>query len=158
MSALTPRTERCTIRLTGASGSGFWIRPSLLIGALCVWLALVAAAWLEKSVVGLPVITALSQGDPNSAPSPHGFPLWVRYCHFFNFLFVAMLIRSGLSILADHPRLYFNNDCTPGTEWLRFTPIVVPRDRLSTAKDDARYVSPLVATPGYRHTAGIARA
>jgi hypothetical protein len=40
---------------------------------------------------------------------PHGFPVWVRYCHFFNFLFVTLLIRSGLSILADHPRLHFNN-------------------------------------------------
>ena len=91
-------------------------------------------------------------------PSPHGFPLWVRYCHFFNFLFVMLLIRSGLSILMDHPRLYFNDDCTPGSEWIRFTPIAVPRDRLWTAKDDARYISPLVATPGYRHTVGIARA
>jgi sulfoxide reductase catalytic subunit YedY len=86
-----------------------------------------------------------------------GFPLWVRYCHFFNFLFVTMLIRSGLSILVDHPRLYFNNDCSPGSEWIRFTPIVVPTNRLWTAKDDARYISPLVATPGYRHTVGIAR-
>ena len=33
----------------------------------------------------------------------------------------------------------------------------VPRDRIWTAKDDARYISPLVATPGYRHTVGIAR-
>jgi DMSO/TMAO reductase YedYZ molybdopterin-dependent catalytic subunit/thiosulfate reductase cytochrome b subunit len=58
----------------------------------------------------------------------------------------------------DHPLLYFNDDCTPGSEWIRFTPIGVPRDRLWTAKDDARYISPLVATPGYRHTIGIARA
>jgi DMSO/TMAO reductase YedYZ molybdopterin-dependent catalytic subunit/thiosulfate reductase cytochrome b subunit len=68
-----------------------------------------------------------------------------------------MLIRSGLSILADHPRLYFNDDCTPGSEWIRLTPIQVPTDRLWTAKDDARYISPIVATPGYRHTVGIAR-
>jgi DMSO/TMAO reductase YedYZ molybdopterin-dependent catalytic subunit/thiosulfate reductase cytochrome b subunit len=69
-----------------------------------------------------------------------------------------MLIRSGLSILVDHPRLYFNNDCTPGSEWIKFTPLVVPRDRVWTAKDDSRYISPLVATPGYRHAIGIARA
>jgi sulfoxide reductase catalytic subunit YedY len=94
---------------------------------------------------------------PNNFVGPHGFPVWVRYCHFFNFLFVTMLIRSGLSILADHPRLYFNNDCTPGSEWIRLTPITVPTDRIWTAKDDARYVSPLVATPGYRHTIGLAR-
>ena len=33
----------------------------------------------------------------------------------------------------------------------------VPRDRLWTAKDDARYITPLLGTPGYRHTVGIAR-
>jgi methionine sulfoxide reductase catalytic subunit len=55
------------------------------------------------------------------------------------------------------PRLYFNNHCTPGSEWIRLTPIKVPTDRLWTAKDDARFVSPMVATPGYRHTIGIAR-
>ena len=68
-----------------------------------------------------------------------------------------LLIRSGLSILVDHPRLYFNDDCTPGSEWIRLTPLQVPRDRVWTAKDDARYISPLVGTPGYRHTVGIAR-
>lgn len=53
---------------------------------------------------------------PDNFAGPHGFPVWVRYCHFFNFLFVMMLIRSGLSILMDHPRLYFNDGCTPGSE------------------------------------------
>lgn len=68
-----------------------------------------------------------------------------------------LLVRSGLSILMDHPRLYFTDHCTPGSEWIRLTPIKVPRDRLWTAKDDARYISPIVSTPGYRHTIGIAR-
>ncbi len=135
-----------------------WIRPSLLMLALAVLAVLVAAAWIETSVWGLPSIAPIADVNPNNLPSPHGFPVWVRYCHFFNFLFVMLLIRSGLSILADHPRLYFNDDCTPGSEWIRFTPINVPRDRLWTAKDDARYISPLVGTPGYRHTVGIARA
>ena len=58
----------------------------------------------------------------------------MRYCHFFNFFFVMLLIRSGLSILVDHPRLYFNDGCTPGSEWIRFTPLRVPRDRLWTQK------------------------
>lgn len=118
----------------------------------------VAAAWIETSIWGLPYIPPIPQIFPNNFAGPHGFPLWVRYCHFFNFLFVTMLIRSGLSILVDHPRLYFNNDCTPGSEWIKLTPIVVPHDRIWTAKDDARYISPWVATPGYRHTIGIARA
>jgi DMSO/TMAO reductase YedYZ molybdopterin-dependent catalytic subunit/thiosulfate reductase cytochrome b subunit len=134
-----------------------WIRPSFLIAAAMLVLLPVLAAWVEYLFVGLPFIPAVPRIDPDNFVGPHGFPVWVRYCHFFNFLFLTMLIRSGLSILVDHPRLYFNNDCTPGTEWIRLTPIQVPADRLWTAKDDARYISPIVATPGYRHTVGIAR-
>ena len=134
-----------------------WIRPSILIGCGLVTLLAIAASWIEVAVAGLPHIPQVPQIYPSNFAGPHGFPLWVRYCHFFNFLFVTMLIRSGLSILVDHPRLYFNDDCTPGSEWIRLTPLEVPRDRVWTAKDDARYISPLVGTPGYRHTIGIAR-
>lgn len=134
-----------------------WIRPSLLIGVAAVVLGAIAAAWIQVAIAGLPVIAQGSSVVPGAQAAPPGFPLWVRYCHFFNFLFVMLLLRSGLSILADHPRLYFNDHCTPGSEWIRFTPLKVPRDRLWTAKDDARYLSPLVGTPGYRHTIGIAR-
>ena len=58
-------------------------------------------------MAGLPHVPAVPQIYPNNFAGPHGFPVWVRYCHFFNFLFVMMLIRSGLSILMDHPRLVF---------------------------------------------------
>jgi sulfoxide reductase catalytic subunit YedY len=57
----------------------------------------------------------------------------------------------------DHPRLYWNVHCTPGTEWVHFTPVQVPLDRLYTAKDDARYLTPWVGLPGGRHTLGLAR-
>jgi len=125
-----------------------WIRPSILIAtAMLVAVPVLAAG--SSFFCGSPHIPPVPQIFPNNFAGPHGFPVWVRYCHFFNFLFVTMLIRSGLSILADHPRLYFNNHCTPGSEWIRLTPITVPTDRIWTAKDDARYVSPLVATPGY---------
>jgi thiosulfate reductase cytochrome b subunit len=134
-----------------------WIRPSFLIASAVLVLLPVLAAWVELFLLGLPDIPAVPQILPSNFAGPHGFPLWVRYSHFFNFLFLMMLIRSGLSILADHPRLYFNNNCTPGSEWIRLTPILVPADRLWTAKDDARYLSPFFATPGYRHTVGIAR-
>ena len=118
----------------------------------------VLVAWGQEAVFGLPYIQPLLPYSESAATGPQGFPVWVRYCHFFNFLFLTMLIRSGLSILMDHPRLYFNNHCTPGTEWIRLSPLSVPKDRIWTAKDDARYVSPLAALPGYRHTIGVARA
>jgi DMSO/TMAO reductase YedYZ molybdopterin-dependent catalytic subunit/thiosulfate reductase cytochrome b subunit len=134
-----------------------WIRPSILIGVGIFLIAVIAAAWIEVAIAGLPRIPPVPQIYPNNFSGPHGFPVWVRWSHFFNFFFLMLLIRSGLSILMDHPRLYFNDGCMPGTEWIRFTPLKVPRNRLWTAKDDARYISPLAGTPGYRHTIGIAR-
>ncbi|MGI8746162.1 MAG: molybdopterin-dependent oxidoreductase [Bryobacteraceae bacterium] len=134
-----------------------WIRPSILIAAGVLVLLPFLAAWAEAAFFGLPYIPPISPFHEASSSGPHGFPLWVRYAHFFNFVFIMMLVRSGLSILMDHPRLYFNNDCTPGTEWIRFTPLMVPVDRVWTAKDDARYISPMFALPGYRHTVGVAR-
>ena len=123
----------------------------------CWPLCPVLLAWVQAAVFGLPYIQPVLPYSESAATGPHGFPVWVRYCHFFNFLFLTMLIRSGLSILMDHPRLYFNNHCTPGTEWIRLSPLSVPTDRMWTAKDDARYISPLAALPGYRHTIGVAR-
>jgi len=132
-----------------------WLRPSILMGVVVGAGLMIAPAWIQWAVAGLPAIVL--PPEPGDPASPHGFPLWLRLSHFLNFAFVMLLIRSGLSILMDHPRLYFNDHCTPGSEWLRLTPLRVPRDRLWTAKDDARYLSPLVGTPGYRHTIGIAR-
>jgi len=76
------------------------------------------------------------------------FPSGSAGAIFSNLFFLFMLIRSGLSILMDHPRLYWNDHCTPGTEWIRFTPLEVPKDRMWTAKDDARYLSPAGLDPG----------
>jgi methionine sulfoxide reductase catalytic subunit len=134
-----------------------WVRPSIpiIVGGLV--LALIATAWVEFAVAGLPHLPPVPLHYSDPLPNPHGFPLWLRLSHFLNFFFTMLLIRSGLSILMDHPRLYFNDHCTPGTEWIRLTPLQVPRDRVWTAKEDARYLSPLMSTPGYRHTIGIAR-
>ena len=134
-----------------------WIRPSVLLILFSFVLVPVVIAWVQVMLYGLPHLPPLPQFVEGTMSGPHGFPGWVRWSHFFNFLFLMLLIRSGLSILMDHPRLYFNNDCTPGSEWIRFTPIRVPKDRVWTAKDDARYISPVVALPGYRHTVGVAR-
>jgi hypothetical protein len=98
-----------------------WIRPSLLAAFLILAALAVVGAWIEFGLAGLPAIAAVPQIAPDSFTGPHGFPAWVRYCHFFTFLFVTMLIRSGLSILFDHPRLYFNDDWTPGSGWIRLS-------------------------------------
>jgi DMSO/TMAO reductase YedYZ molybdopterin-dependent catalytic subunit/thiosulfate reductase cytochrome b subunit len=129
-----------------------------------IWVVVVVAvpillAWLQVLAFGIHSAWAPVAGITASALNgePRGFPVWIRWTHYANLFFLFLLMRSGLSILMDHPRLYWNNDCTPGSEWMRFTPIDVPQDRVWTAKDDARYISPLIALPGYRHTPGMGR-
>jgi methionine sulfoxide reductase catalytic subunit len=132
------------------------IKPYMLVFLVILFLATVGVAWLQYLMFGLPA-------DPSSsmpaitAADPRGFPEWLRISHWVNFFFLILIIRSGLSILADHPRLYWNNGCAPDTEWIRFTPIKVPNDRVWTAKEDARYLNPVAGLPGYRHSVGLAR-
>ena len=86
------------------------------------------------------------------------FPAWLRITHFINFIMMGFLIRSGWEVLASHPRLYWNNHCTPGSEWLKFT-----KDKVSTvpgeftARDDQRNLHPLISLPG-RGQIGLGRA
>jgi sulfoxide reductase catalytic subunit YedY len=130
------------------------LRPCIIWVVVAVSVPILLA-WLQVLVFGIHSASAPVAGI--AAGAPRGFPVWVRWTHFANLFFLFLVMRSGLSILMDHPRLYWNDDCTPGTEWMRFTPIEVPKDRVWTAKDDARYISPLIALPGYRHTPGMAR-
>jgi thiosulfate reductase cytochrome b subunit len=131
-------------------------RTTLLVLVAPVVL-LVIVAYIQWVAVGLPAVPAYPPLPPEMATPPYGFPTGIRLTHYVNFLFIMLLIRSGLQILMDHPRLYWSVHCTPGTEWLRLTPIQVPHDRVWTAKDDSRYLSPWIGLPGYRHTVGMAR-
>jgi methionine sulfoxide reductase catalytic subunit len=78
-----------------------------------------------------------------------GFPAWLRIEHFLNFLFMGLLIRSGIEILSSHPRLYWNNHCLPGSDWLRFTKRKVPPEEGAyMARDDELVLNPWVSLPG----------
>ncbi|SDC07073.1 cytochrome b561 [Raineyella antarctica] len=80
---------------------------------------------------------------------PLDFPLWLRATHLVNFILIGLLIRSGWEIIASHPRLYWKNNCTPGSEWIRFTKDKVPTEvGAYTARDDQRSWSPLLVLPG----------
>jgi sulfoxide reductase catalytic subunit YedY len=79
------------------------------------------------------------------------FPLWLRATHFFNFLFVSLLVRSGLEILSAHPRFYWNDHCTPGSEWLKFTKKQRPRDQLWVASDEESSFPSAIALPGHEN-------
>ena len=85
----------------------------------------------------------LLQAAPVASPEL-SFPWWLQVTHLVNFLFLGLLVRSGWEILASHPRLYWRNDCGPGSEWLKFTKDKVPEEiGAFTARDDQRNLHPL---------------
>ena len=128
----------------------FFIMGMVLVGSIAI-------AWLQYLFFGLPPDPSLSFSAVVAATEPSGFPMWINISHWVNFFFLVLIIRSGLSILVDHPRLYWNDGCGPETEWIRFTPKKIQKDKIWTAKEDSRYISPVAGLPGYRHTVGIAR-
>ena len=134
----------------------FILKRNFLFVAFLAVLIPLLFAWIQYLLLGLPLDPSLML-PKNNEVAVKGFPIWVIFCHWLNFFFLIILIRSGLSILFDHPRLYWKKSSIPGSEWLKFTPKIVPKDKSWTAKDDARYLSPVIGLPGYRHSVGIAR-
>lgn len=80
---------------------------------------------------------------------PLDFPLWLRALHFCNLLFVTLLIRSGLEILSAHPKLYWNDNCLPGTAWLHLGHQIPLNRKLASTPGFGR-ASALAAVGGER--------
>ncbi len=117
----------------------------------------VAVAQALRTLPGVQAFLVRNPGVPASAYAvTTGFPAWLRVSHFLNLFFMAFIIRSGIQILADHPRLYWRRDCTPGRDWFRFQK-TVPTGRVWTAKDDSVTIPGWLGIPGIRHSIGLAR-
>ena len=154
-----------------------WILPIafvVLVLGVAVCQGLYDSAWFQQYVAQYP-------GIPASARAVHtGYPLWLRVGHFLNLFFMFFILRSGLQILADHPRLYWNRDCTPDTDWFRLLHsvpndrvwttkddghgrtvktlnVLVPPDQVWTSKSDSVTIPKWFGIPGIRHTVGLAR-
>ena len=76
------------------------------------------------------------------------FPAWIRAAHWVNVLLLGFLVRSGIQILAAYPRLYADDHCTPGTEWLKLTDQPIPSTGPWTSLEQERSVSSWLAQPG----------
>lgn len=135
-----------------------WINTlwALPIGAA----ALLCMIALAQSLRELPSVTVFIQNHPGIAQSApavdSGFPWWLQVQHFLNMFFMLFIMRAGLQILADHPRLYWGRDCTPGNDWFRFQ-VPLPTGRIWTAKDDSVTLPTWLGIPGLRHTLGLSR-
>jgi thiosulfate reductase cytochrome b subunit len=146
--AIVPR-----IRLGRRWVNTLWAIPLLV---LLFVLAVVAAQHLRAMPAVQAFILRYPGLTPPSSAVHSGFPLWLRLQHFLNLVFMVFIIRSGLQILADHPRLYWSRGSTPGKEWFRFQH-EVPRDRVWTSKDDSVTIPSWLGIPGVRHSVGLAR-
>ncbi|WP_199737251.1 MULTISPECIES: molybdopterin-dependent oxidoreductase [Micromonospora] len=84
---------------------------------------------------------------------PSFFPIWMIVTHFLNIFFLLLLARSGLEVLAAHPKLYWSDDCPPARPWARFSKKVYAPDsrRLWTSHDEEEAWSPVIALPGRRN-------
>jgi len=132
---------------------------NIMWAVLPIALGLIILVAVCQNLRGIPAVEAFIQHYPGVAeeqPPVPGFPAWMRVSHFLNMFFMYFIMRAGIQILADHPRLYWNRDCTPGTEWLRFSH-PVPAYRMWTAKDDAVTLPGWLGIPGLRHSIGLAR-
>ena len=121
---------------------------------------LVAGIAVAKGLRELPGIQEFIAQYPGEselpAGAPVGFPAWLGWQHFLNAFFMIFIIRSGVTILADHPRLYLTRHSTPGKDWFRMQK-PVPADPLYTAKMDSLTLPDGVGLPGRRHSIGLAR-
>jgi sulfoxide reductase catalytic subunit YedY len=142
--------------------SSLWLIP-LGVVALVLSIAVVREMaqhqWFADFIARYP-----GTSDQYVQPVDTGFPWWLRWQHFLNLLFMMFIIRAGLQILADHPRLYLNAGSKPDTEWLRLRG-PVPADRRDsddpesvwTAKEDSVALPKHLGIPGFRHSVGLAR-
>ena len=156
------RARAPSVRLGRRWVSLLWLLPIVVVGlvvAVAVAQQLRTYAWMQSFIREYPGTSSDYVPSVNS-----GFPWWLRWQHFFNLIFMLFIIRAGLQILADHPRLYFNSGSRPGTEWLRLRG-PVPADRMDpnkaheawTAKDDSVALPRWLGIPGFRHSIGLAR-
>ncbi|WP_137725337.1 molybdopterin-dependent oxidoreductase [Prescottella subtropica] len=125
------------------------------------FVAIITAVAIAKGVHNIPAMQDFMVRHPGThVPAEleehQGFPAWVQWQHFFNLFLMTFIIRSGLQIFVDHPRLYFTRDCTPDKEWLRVQHRV-PKGRVWTAKEDSVGLPAQVGLPGIRHSIGLAR-
>jgi sulfoxide reductase catalytic subunit YedY len=140
-------------------GRGRWFNLLWLLPIGFVVLLILVA--LAKGLRGEPSVQRFIRrypGTDGASPSAGtvGFPAWVDLQHFFNLFFMIFIIRAGIQILSDHPRLYWTRHSTPGKDWFRIQK-PVPADPLWTAKQDSISLPRQVGLPGLRHSIGLAR-
>jgi thiosulfate reductase cytochrome b subunit len=128
-----------------------WMLPLVAAGfAVIIGLGI----WLRT----LPSVEGFIEQYPGSVPNnaPEGFPVWLRWQHFLNAIFLVPIVRAGLQLWAGRPRAYWRTPATPGDDWVRIQRTIPAVDPWPM-RDDAVALHPLVGLPGPKRTGGLAR-
>ncbi len=125
------------------------------------FVVLIAAVAAAKGLRGTASVQRFIADYPGTVTSPGvarevGTPAWAGVQHFLNLFLMIFIIRSGVQILSDHPRLYWTRHSTPGRDWFRIQK-PVPADPLWTAKNDSISLPGQLGLPGLRHSIGLTR-
>lgn len=125
------------------------------------FVVLISAVAVAQGLRTIPSVEDFIARYPGTIVSPEahenpGFPVWVGVQHFFNLFLMIFILRSGIQILSDHPRLYWTRHSTPGKDWFRFQK-EVPTEGPWTAKQDSVSLPGQIGLPGLRHSIGLAR-
>ncbi len=152
-----PQAQGIAPRVRIGRGKWFNLLWLLPIGFLLLIVAIAVAKGLRQ----MPAVQQFMARNPGTVEPPDaaanaGFPPWVGWQHFVNLFLLIFIIRSGVQILTDHPRLYWTRHSTPGRDWFRIQK-PVPADPLWTAKKDSISLPGQVGLPGIRHSIGLAR-
>ncbi len=90
-----------------------WLLPIGFVG-------LIVAVAIASGLRNMPSVGRFIVRYPGTSEPPStGLPPWVGIQHFFNVFLLIFIIRSGVQILSDHPRLYWTRHSTPGKDWFR---------------------------------------
>lgn len=83
-------------------------------------------------------------------------PTLIIIAHGINLFCLLILIRSGIQILFDHPKLYWTDNTKADNHWLRFGKKIMPKNELWTSLDESED-PPKFALPGGNHNLGSGR-
>lgn len=85
-------------------------------------------------------------------------PTLIVILHLINLFCLIILIRSGIQILYDHPKLYWTDHTSDENWWIRFGKKKQPKDKLWTARDEAEAPpNHVIALPGGEEGFGSGR-
>lgn len=111
---------------TQASTRRWWVYGGIALLAVLI-VAVLAARWFVDTPTGSSFIERYTGQQPLPEGAPVGLPAWLGWSHFFNMLFMALIIKTGMTVRHERkPEAYWAPRKNPKkkislTLWLHLT-------------------------------------